>query len=246
MPLFIASHKPTRTPAADFYRGIALGGAVLDGFPHTDGSGQNIAALNRQYCELTATYWIWKNTQDDLVGLCHYRRYFNLVPNNHQQRHMLELEFDANIEGILDNPLQLELMQQALQHYDIILPFAVHEPGPIGHSYSAAHGHVEWNAMLGALDLLYGPRQHALRLERRFYQCNMFVCRREVFDRYASQLFFAIDQVYQQVGPLPEVPGARYQPFRYPGYLAERFMSAFVNANRLRVYEAQMLLMKNL
>lgn len=39
-----------------------------------DNTGDNISDRNYLYCELTGTYWLWKNVQADVKGLFHYRR----------------------------------------------------------------------------------------------------------------------------------------------------------------------------
>ena len=40
----------------------------------SDNVGNHISEKNYLYCELTGTYWLWKNVQADVKGLFHYRR----------------------------------------------------------------------------------------------------------------------------------------------------------------------------
>ena len=46
----------------------------------TDNTGIHISLKNRQYCEMTAVYWIWKNTNHDWIGIEHYRRHLLVRP----------------------------------------------------------------------------------------------------------------------------------------------------------------------
>ena len=40
----------------------------------SDNTGNHISERNYLYCELTGTYWMWKNVNADVKGLFHYRR----------------------------------------------------------------------------------------------------------------------------------------------------------------------------
>ncbi|MBK6744115.1 MAG: DUF4422 domain-containing protein [Hydrogenophilales bacterium] len=241
MPIYIAAHKPATFPNSPLYKPLALGGAELGQEGVIDNQDDNISHLNKYYCELTGTYWIWKNGKTDIAGLCHYRRYFNFIPvaTNHA---ILHAPFDDKTRTILEHPEQLRLVHALLDRYDVIVPRAIFEPHSVEHTYKTSHGVVEWESFIANLDLLYGRKAHSLDLERRFFIGNMLLCKRSIFDHYASQLFHVLDRVSQEVGTLPPQEGARYQPYRYPAYLGERFTSAFIKANKLSYYEAQILL----
>lgn len=242
MRIFVVAHKPTPTPPGRLYELIAVGGASVPGAALRDDSGDNISGRNRHYCELTATYWIWKNTSDDTVGICHYRRYFNLLPTELHSWSLLTVPaLDRANAALLGDPRQARTIERLLGQYDLIVPRALYQQNSIGDDYMRTHGRDEWNEFLRQLDALYGADRHSLRDETRFYGNNMLLCRREIFDLYATQLFRVIDSVYAAIGERPAAHGTRYQPGRYPGYLAERFMSAFVNANRLKHFEAQVI-----
>ena len=68
----------------------------------TDDVGDNISVKNKQYCELTGLYWIWKNDTFDYFGLNHYQRRFRSLVN---EKWMLQ-DFEIQI---------------LLEQYDIIV-----------------------------------------------------------------------------------------------------------------------------
>ena len=82
--ILVACHKADpNIRQDDIYMPIQVGKALhpeLDLGFQCDNTGDNISEKNGSYCELTALYWAWKNLKDvDYIGLCHYRRYFDLT-----------------------------------------------------------------------------------------------------------------------------------------------------------------------
>lgn len=87
----VAYHKPSLIISNDVYMPIQVGRAInpsVDLCIQGDDEGLNISVENRYYCELTATYWMWKNVSADYKGLCHYRRCF--VSNSSILQHLIK------------------------------------------------------------------------------------------------------------------------------------------------------------
>ena len=77
--IYVVMHKKTEIPVIDGYKSLFVGSCGMgdrSGIDCFDDDGLNISEKNKNYCELTGLYWMWKNTSDDIEGLCHYRRYF--------------------------------------------------------------------------------------------------------------------------------------------------------------------------
>ena len=80
--ILVAIHKADKVYGDKVYMPIQVGKSLSEfnlGF-QGDNTGDNISEMNSMFCELTAHYWAWKNLKDvDYIGLCHYRRYFDII-----------------------------------------------------------------------------------------------------------------------------------------------------------------------
>ena len=164
-----------------------------------DNTGENISGRNRQFCELTALYWIWKNAKEDVVGLEHYRRRF-LLPDDWLQR----VERDA---------------------IDVILPVPLYVHPSLGQNYRKRHTVNTWEAMMDILGRKPGECLAAMDFFEHtgcYSPCNMLIARREVLDDLCGWLFPVIFEVAGRIGELED----SYQN-RYPGFLSERLMTFF-------------------
>lgn len=75
--MWVITHKNYPGISDDLYRTLHVGRALSQDLGYTgDDTGDNISLKNRNYCELTGLYWLWKNNQCDIIGVCHYRRFF--------------------------------------------------------------------------------------------------------------------------------------------------------------------------
>ena len=178
-----------------------------DEFILCDNIGDNISDKNKQFCELTGLYWVWKNrcTNDDsLVGFVHYRRHFLLPDDWHIQWG------ERKIDVILPTPLYVQpslLDNYRQRHIDSCLEYMFEWIAS-----EEEKGNTQYNKKK-LLDFFKQPI---------YSPCNMFITTNRIFADLCEWLFPILFAISDHCGAFEDA----YQN-RYPGFLAERLISYY-------------------
>ena len=164
-----------------------------------DNQGEHISYKNKQYCELTALYWIWKNDHADYAGLCHYRRHFELS------------------EKIIENLDETDI--------DVILTIPILNFPSVKKVYQYDHVGRDWEVMMEAIQQLapnYLDTAKKMQDGNFYYGYNMFIARKTILNEYCAWLF----PILQYCEEHCKAKKDNYQG-RYIGFLAERLMGIY-------------------
>lgn len=169
-----------------------------------DDVGDNISSKNVRYCELTGFYWIWKNVFADYVGICHYRRYFDIKEAE------LQCIYNLNIDVVLAIP---------------ILNFP-----NVKAVYERDHISNDWIILMNILketNKEYYDTAIIVFNDIYYYPYNMLIAKKEIFDECAAWLFPILSRIEIEC----ENKLDKYQK-RDMGFLGERLVSLFFLHNR--------------
>lgn len=193
-----------------------------------DNTGDNISSKNKHFCELTATYWIWKNSAADIIGLFHYRRFFNLRTS--------DTRFNKITSNFSDEYGLTEYnIQSLMKDNDIILPKLVKLPPKkksttVYEHYTKYHVKSDMDCVLNVVKEKYPQMvdvaNRVIKEDRVLYGCNMLVTKKELFDEYAAWLFDILFEVEKRIHKDVLTRDAYQQ--RVYGFLSERMMRIFI------------------
>lgn len=175
-----------------------------------DDTGINISQKNRQFNEFTVIYWLWKNAigVSDYIGLCHYRRIFDL----------------NNVREIIKNR-QPDII---IAEPEVLFP-------SIEEHYCSMHFTKDFNLMKDILQKRYP--EYFKFAEKYFSQelfipYNMMIAKERVFVQYAKWIFPLLEEIEEKWKP----HGDAYED-RAPAFLGEWLTGVFIlyNGNRLKL-----------
>lgn len=229
MEIFVITHKKVdMIPKDGIYRFIQVGAEGKEHFEQiTDDSGDNISNKNPNYCELTGMYWLWKHEKTDIIGLCHYRRFFT-----NRLGYINKILF-----GINTNILKEKTIRRILGKYDVILTRSEHFNSiPIKARYKKSHNLRDLNVIEDIIKEKYPDYIDAYNTVMNgvvFNYANMLICRKEVFDAYSSWLFDILFELEKRI----DISGYNQYQSRIFGFISERIMRVWFIKNKMRIKE---------
>lgn len=236
MSIFIYHHKnsiATSLPNCNHLQvGASLATALIPDILY-DSENISISKKNKSYCELTGQYWVWKNLElqkDDLIGFCHYRRYFNFSPSEFNKPKWFKKKLKA--EQLQLNYKEYLKYHENLIHFfdtarfesiDVITPPKWPLTMSMKDHYIYHHLKEDWDTMEDYLRKRYDQKKlHKVFNQKWLYSYNMFVLKEKIFTHYSNWLFdilFAIeDKIFLHTHP--------YQK-RVFGFLSERLFNIY-------------------
>ena len=220
--IFMCCHKQYETlppMCTPIQCGTALNTPIV-GITH-DNDGDNISANNREYCELTAHYFAWKNIYAEYYGFCHYRRFF--CTQSATKRPYIALN-EISDDQLLNKSELLSLTEK----YSLIVPKAEDMGLPAREHYNSSEFHYSEDLSLFLTILnekapqLNAAQEEYLQQNKQYF-CNMFIMKRDLFYEYCSILFSVLKEFDKQ----KKLHGD-FQSDRTDGYLGEIFTGIYI------------------
>ena len=178
-----------------------------------DNTGDNISTKNRNYSELTAMYWVWKNRRDEYLGICHYRRILLLKDN--------------------------DILKIKQNHINVVLPLPFvcypDTSGQYGRYISAEDQQKMFRALKEVSPEYYETAKQILKGSY-LYNYNMFLADYKTFDDYCRWIF----PILKYLEKICEPEGATRKD-RYIGYIGEVLTAIYFlyNKNSLKIVHAE-------
>ena len=220
--IYVVTHKNYNVLNDDLYKPVCVGGYRKPGFL-SEGQGTNIAYLNEKINEMTALYWIWKNTNTEFVGLNHYRRYF------------------YNDKIINDgNYLNYERLVELLKEYDIIFPNCITVESTL---LTQIKDSISEDAYREGLQIIkkclrknqpeYIESFDMIMNGNKGYMCNLFVTKRNILNAYCEWLFSFLIEAAEAI----DISGFDSYSKRVIGFFAERMWTVWVSRQDIKIKE---------
>jgi len=232
--ILVCTHKVAPCLNDNVYTPIQLGRGEVDydlGF-RTDLDGINIGDKHFIYSEYTAQYWAWKNLKNiDIIGFCHYRRYFCLENKRNSFRDIEIIEE----KDLFSMNISTKSLGNIFMKYDIILPKKKVLIESNWDRYSRMKDVRNLKIIEAIIEEKYPSYllsfHKLLRDTNRLELLSIFITRWEIFEDYCKWLFLILEQAEKYTAPDKNT----LHEERALAFLGELLLPVYVHTNNLKV-----------
>ena len=210
---YVITHKKFTMPNIDdSYVTIQVGNGENLGYLR-DNTGDNISSKNKNYCELTAMYWIWKNDNTStVIGISHYRRFFSNAFFSFSTKRFLKKK-DVN---------------SILKRYDCILSKPIHFHINLKKQYIKTSGYendlIQISNTIKKLYPSYLDAYNKVMNKKYFSPYNMIIINKKEFDNYCQWLFSILFSLESEI----DITDYTDYEKRIFGFISERLLNVWV------------------
>lgn len=217
--IYVATHKRIDIELPNIYSLSQVGCELNDDLGYLkDNTGDNISYKNKNYCELTLLYWIWKNSSYNIVGLVHYRRFFY---NN----------------LFLPKILNYELIKKEISDNKIIVPFSRFiKCKNVYEDYKKYHHIDDYDEAIKIILEKYPDYKKAINSvnnSKKLYCYNMFISSKKILNQYCSWLFDILFELEKRIN----IDSYDDYNKRVFGFISERLFNIWIAYNNISVKE---------
>lgn len=224
--VIVATHKLYRIPEDDMYLPVHVGREInpdesISAEYTGDNAGENISKKNKNYCELTALYWAWKNLDYEYLGLVHYRRHFRGMAGNDKWNCILTKQQAEHL----------------LQKYAAIVPkkrnYFIESTYD---QYVHAHNRQDLNKTREIIRENYPeyiPAWEKVMKSSAGHRFNIFIMNKDLSDRYFEWLF----DILFRLEAVLDISGYSDYDRRVFGFVAERLFDVWLITNNVHYTE---------
>lgn len=224
--IYIATHKAYDFPKIDGYIPIHVGKALtdLDLGIIGDNTGDHVSELNSNFCELTALYWMWKNSDADILGLVHYRRYFC-----EDDKNILDI---AQYKKLLNNTIILSKKESFLKREKKMFGIKFLEYYSVQEQYDLVHSDKDWISLRDVILIrcpVYSSAFEKISNKKNGISLyNMIIGDSRIIRKYAEWLFNILFELSKNI----DVSNYDSYQRRIFGFMSERLLNVFFYHHR--------------
>ena len=220
----VATHKEYEMPKSNMYVPMLVGAdfnKVTRNYKK-DNIGENISYKNKNYCELTGAYWLWKNSDADIKGLVHYRRHF--MSASSKNKDISDVLTENEIIRYLESS---DIIVPKLRKYYIETMWSHYE-----HSHHIEGLEVTRNVIQKKYPEYLESFDNVMK-NRSAHMFNMLIAKKEVFDQYHDWLFSVLFEVESNI----DITNYSTSEARIFGYISELLLDVWLEKEGLEYKE---------